>query len=332
MNTVLSSAQLASFFMFILFFGRSNGGVCRNFVQGPDPMQVIFTGSMTSVLQLVNGIPNVNLMFGADGSTLLHWAAYSGRYEIVDFLVGRGASVHVRNFRGQTPLHCAASWGRIRIATLLVVHGARINAEDNDGLAPLHCAITRRQSQIIMPLFRLGANVNLADNAGRRPVEMVNAADCKTYRELLMCRPALTLQDCALLMWKDIHHAVYHGDVERVKSLVSIPWDAATDVDRVGSSPLHYAVIVNNAEITRLLAGWQPVNFRDIKRQTPFHIAVQLEHMELIPILLTHDANIRVFDKDSESPLGVARKRGNNEMENLLLAKRIKCQESCVVC
>lgn len=77
----------------------------------------------------------------ADGSTLLHFAAWKGHPELVDFLLGIGADVNARNHNehwGTTPLHAAAHANRGAIVGVLIDHGADIHAADLQGNTPLH--------------------------------------------------------------------------------------------------------------------------------------------------------------------------------------------------
>ena len=71
------------------------------------------------------------------------WACEFGRTEVVDFLLGKGASVHDKlPHHGQTGLHWAAWEGHSGTVQLLLGRGARVDARDDEfGGTPLGWAL-----------------------------------------------------------------------------------------------------------------------------------------------------------------------------------------------
>lgn len=61
-----------------------------------------------------------------DGRTALHVACHSGDLRLVQFLLNNGASVHVRDYRGDSPLIDAIHAKNLDIIYLLVQTGAVI--------------------------------------------------------------------------------------------------------------------------------------------------------------------------------------------------------------
>ena len=70
------------------------------------------------------------------GLMALHRAASGGRLDVVEFLVGAGASVDAVNSGGGTALHGAARWGELDVVKFLVGSGADVDARDEDGDTP----------------------------------------------------------------------------------------------------------------------------------------------------------------------------------------------------
>jgi tetratricopeptide (TPR) repeat protein len=63
----------------------------------------------------------------------LHYAAFNGHAEIVDFLLGRGADVNALSTNGSTPLMMAAREGKEAIAKTLLASGARVDVVNEWG-------------------------------------------------------------------------------------------------------------------------------------------------------------------------------------------------------
>ncbi|KAL6079398.1 Palmitoyltransferase zdhhc13 [Balamuthia mandrillaris] len=140
-----------------------------------------------------------------DGCTALHYAAYTGRAELVAYLLDCGATIDPISIKEkQTPLHWAAISGHSRLVvrlaeegadllksdargyngTLLaamyghsaVVHytvamkGVPVDCQDSEGHTPLHWAVYARYEHVARLLLTLGAPINATDNEGLTPL------------------------------------------------------------------------------------------------------------------------------------------------------------------
>ena len=94
------------------------------------------------------------------GSTPLMTASYSGKLEVVRYLLEQGANRDKVNNEGYTSLHLAALYGNLDIAKLLMVYGADLNAENNKGELPIDMEYlnTEEIRQAIHDEPRLGIN------------------------------------------------------------------------------------------------------------------------------------------------------------------------------
>ena len=72
---------------------------------------------------------NVNAKDEAYGGMPLHWAAYSGRNEVAEFLINEGAAVNAKNQAGATPLDKAIEKNRDETVSLLHKHGGKKGEE-----------------------------------------------------------------------------------------------------------------------------------------------------------------------------------------------------------
>ena len=74
------------------------------------------------------------------GNTLLHYACQVNNFEIVDYLLKLGASLHIRNKQGETPLFFAARYSTLNIVDYLIQEGAIADVSNMFDETVLDCA------------------------------------------------------------------------------------------------------------------------------------------------------------------------------------------------
>lgn len=85
-------------------------------------------GNLQLVQLLVENKADLNLKGGMVASSPLHFAARSGKADVVEFLLARGMDVDTQDVRLGTALHVAASLNHVETADCLIKHGANIEA------------------------------------------------------------------------------------------------------------------------------------------------------------------------------------------------------------
>lgn len=115
----------------------------------------------------VPGTTIVNTRDVSSGETALHIVVARRDLAWIDFLIGMGANVNVRNGRGATPLQLAVGLGFTEGVERLLQKGARVDEPDSAGETPLISAVHRRDTGLMRLLLRAGANPDRADNSGR---------------------------------------------------------------------------------------------------------------------------------------------------------------------
>lgn len=116
--------------------------------------------------------------------TLLHYAAYRGRFNVARLLIDHGADVNAKDDNGRTPLHYATFMGYFDIVKLLIDHGADVNAVDRYGVTPLHFAARKGYLGIAKLLIEHGADCNAMNVYGRTPIDVAKPAIVNKLKSL----------------------------------------------------------------------------------------------------------------------------------------------------
>jgi hypothetical protein len=123
-------------------------------------------------------------LIGANNWTALMAATEADRFEIVDFLLEKGATVKIDDGWGGTPLYTLAEKRKPRkeydsLAALFIKNGADVNAKTGvyidgpSGETVLHTAVGWGHVEIVKMLVAAGAKVNVQDSDGRTPLDEV---------------------------------------------------------------------------------------------------------------------------------------------------------------
>lgn len=109
-----------------------------------------------------------------DGTPLLHRAVRSGRVEVVQLLLARGAQVDRRDVHGATALVDAR---RVTVAAVLLDAGAAVDSARPAYLTALGDAVSMGDLDRVALLLARGADPNRADRFGRVPLALCPTAE-----------------------------------------------------------------------------------------------------------------------------------------------------------
>lgn len=106
------------------------------------------------------------------GQTVLHYVARTDDVKFIQYVIGVGANVNVRDNRERTPLFYAIEKGSEEVVQAFINNkNTDVMARDQDGLTPLHVAVQVGRFNIIKCLCETGVvDINARDNKGRTPL------------------------------------------------------------------------------------------------------------------------------------------------------------------
>ena len=118
---------------------------------------------------------------------------------------------------------------------------------------------------------------------------------------------------------KTIFQAAADGDIDQINQNISRGVNINQKND-AGDAPLHIAIRNKHKETAELLMQkGADVNLAGAEGATPLYIAVDTEQPEIINMLLLQRANLNTEIRPGENALTLARRKGNHDIETLLV-------------
>ncbi|CCF56722.1 hypothetical protein KAFR_0B04260 [Kazachstania africana CBS 2517] len=125
--------------------------------------------------------PDLNLAT-SQGVTPLHLAVAKKYNDVVKFLIDNGASVRIKDKKGQIALHRAAAVGSMKLVETLCQKNSPINWADSNGWTPLFHALAEGHADIAVGLVnQMGADATIEDSNGLKAVDVSVNDNVKQY-------------------------------------------------------------------------------------------------------------------------------------------------------
>lgn len=105
--------------------------------------------------------------------------------EVVDILLGKGASVELKTEDGRTALHIAAEEGRADVIGLLLRRGANVDAANLSKWTPLMLAAYRGHKETVKLLVKEGASLTVKNKDGAKAAEIAKLNNRTDLLDLL---------------------------------------------------------------------------------------------------------------------------------------------------
>lgn len=225
------------------------------------------------------------------GNTPLYVAAFMGYPCIVEELINRGAALEQANFKGSTPLFAACTRGSIKVAEHLILRGANVMHLNENGDSVILLACRNKQADLLTFLL------HFVDDAF-----LNHRAHIDGFNAVMACAEQ-NAADCLQVLFN---------------SGMNLNQVTASDNPILQSATaLHIASYYNRLAVLQkaLELGADP-NIPDAQGQTPLHLAVIQGNLEIIQVLMKHNAKM-LADRMGCTPLMYARDRA--EVRKLLV-------------
>ena len=212
----------------------------------------------------------------------LYYAILCDLYWLIEHLIYTyPGDVNSRGGWHETPLLAAFMTEDLDVAALLLRSGADVNVLDNEGWSPLHRASSNGRIDIVRFLLDHCADVNLPGQ--------------KHFTPLLLASSAGGLEISRLL--------VQHGADVNARTVTN--W-----------TPLIFALIGNKLDIVRfLLDNGADVNSVCDEGLAPLLLAIHCHGgLDVVKLLLERGADFTVCDKDGQTLVDIASKKGLYEV------------------
>jgi len=236
----------------------------------------------------------------------LHYLASRGLSDAMGFLIERGANVDVVNYEQMTPLHLAAASGSIAAAQILIAAGADLEIQNDRGrTALILCARERGDASTAHLLLEAGANANAVDASKNSALDLA-AWRGKTEMVTLLLDAGAKVPKDPQRAQRLFSESASNGLTRLFTTLIDAGSDPAFPLPS-GGSLLHEAAAGGSLEILISLAsrGFD-IDQQDRYGWTPLHYAARDGRVECATWLISNGAKTGTRNTMGETPFNVA--------------------------
>jgi ankyrin repeat protein len=228
----------------------------------------------------------INASVQADGTTALHWAAWTDDVEMVRLVLRAGAPVNAANRYGVTPLMMAATNGNAEILEALIAAGADAKAAMPEGETALMTAARSGNAEALRVLLAHGANVNAQESwMGETALMWAAGLDHAAAVSMLVKNKA-------------------NLDIQSKPTSFPRKVGGQTVLPRGGFSALMYAARQNAMGAARaLVEAGANLNLADPEGTTALLLAITNGHFDMAAMLIEAGADPNAADETGRGPL-----------------------------
>jgi ankyrin repeat protein len=250
---------------------------CCAFIQGAEIHDAAELGDLGKVKACLATDPKQINTADAKGRTVLACAILSGKKEVVDFLLEKGATEDI---------FAAAITGHTdKITALLKQDPKLVNIRDSGGKTALHLAALAGQKQVVELLLTGKADINMLDADGFTALHWAAMFDKSDVAGVLLTNKADFNLKVAKFGWTPLRLAVIHNRLATAEILLKAGSDPnVKDEDNIPL--LHQAIISGHKGMIELLvANKADLNAKDSQGDSPMDEAVETGQKEIIDLM-----------------------------------------------
>lgn len=304
--------------------------------KGNNPAEANANAFDVVVLAINNDAPNTAIKFlleqpgnpinksTHDNRIYLHWAAYRGNVEMVEYLIAKGSDINFEDSHGATPADFAAANGQIDPALYEAFFKAGLNPKKkyNDGANLLLLTIPFDKNLTTAEFFTTkGMSLKDVDNNGNTAFNYAARIGNIDLLKKIAAKGIKATDNALFIAAQGSRRET--TSLEAYKYLVEEVKLKPTAVNKSGETILHVlAGKANQKEIINyFLAKGADANKVNKDGNTPFMIAAGARENGALELLLPTTKDINLKNVKGESALTMAVKSGTPENVALLLNK-----------
>jgi len=212
----------------------------------------------------------------AAGQTVLHIATSKGLLDMVEYLLGHGADIKVKDEKeSQTPVHLASMGSKTEILEIFLERSRHfenqdvfLDTQDNNGKTALHLATESGNIASMKLLIESGVSMHVADNNYDTP----------------------------------LHIAASQGNLQAARLVADKK--NLNYKNKNGQQPLHVAAAKGHQDVAAFLMTLKPeLNTKDTDGNTPLHLACMNKKYEIAVGLAENGASISLMNNEGNTPL-----------------------------
>lgn len=259
-----------------------------------------------------------------DNRIYLHWAAYRGNTELVEYLIAKGSDINLEDSHGTTPIAFAASNGLLNSGVSEAFFKAGIDPKKKytDGVNLLLISIPfDKELTFTDYLITKGLSLKDVDNNGTTAFDYAARTGNVALLKKLLNKKVKHTDNALLIATQGTRRET--TSLEAYKFLVEEVKIKPTATNKSGQNVLHLLAGKSNQKeiISYFLAKGVDVNKVDNEGNTPFMIAAGARENGTLELLLPTVKNINLQNTKGESALTIAVKSGTSEAVAALLTK-----------
>ncbi|XP_021376771.1 uncharacterized protein LOC110465343 [Mizuhopecten yessoensis] len=257
-------------------------------------------GSMNVFTTLIGiGLPPRAKTSG--GSTVLHIAAYNGRFNLVEFIINHMQDIiHPVDESGKSGLHYAAAGGNVKVFNELVHAGLSPQAITKDGSTVLHIAAANKRAELVQYIIENNPIIlPQEDLSGWNALHAAAAVGGIEVISLLVeagMSPGIPTQIGRTML----HVAGFKGQVLLVRHIIKHYKDIINVIDNTGNTAMHSAAAGGSVGvfIELLHAGISPQATTN-DESTVLHIAANNGKTDIVRYIIQYIKDIVPLTNDT---------------------------------